>query len=285
MQLVSSECIVLRAQDYREGDRLVSLLARDAGHLRGIVKGSRKLTSRGVGNFEPFSRGVVYYTEGGRSGLVNIRKLDPRPPYLYLQGDYHKYLFAGYFAERMDLIPIEPSGAPAYFDLLADTLEALCEPGPARRLPLLRLRFELHYLDLLGYLPDWSTCRRCGRALFREDGGRALTVQEGTHAFDLAHGEVRCPTCAEGKRPRLPLAPGTLAFLENWRRGASRAGEAGPVPAVRPTRQALEELEAAITRHLLHRLEREPRSLALLPSLDALDAPPGESSGTPPPST
>jgi DNA repair protein RecO (recombination protein O) len=264
MELVSSECIVLRNQDYLERDRLVTFLTRDAGRLRGIVKGSRKLTSRGVGNFEPFSRGVMYYTDRGHGGLVSIRKCDPLPPYLYLHADYHRFLYAGYFAELMDLIPIEPSGAGPYFELLAESLEALCEPGPARRLPLLRLRFELHFLQLLGYLPEWGRCCQCGKALFREEGGRVEVLASAPHQFDVRQGGVRCPDCASSDPLRLPLAASTLTFLENWRRGADG-------PAVRPTRQNLEELEAAVVRHLVHRLEREPRSLALLPPLEGLE--------------
>jgi DNA repair protein RecO (recombination protein O) len=265
MQLVSSESIILRSQDYLERDRLVTFLAKDAGKLRGVVKGSRKLTSRGVGDFEPFARGVMYYTDAGRGGLVTIRKCDPKPPYLYLAGDYHKFLYAGYFAELMDLIPIEPGGAEPYFELLAGSLEWLCEPGPARRLPLLRLRFELHYLRLLGYLPDWALCCVCGKALLRELEGRLEAAAPGTHAFDVWRGGVRCPDCAVEDPRRLPLAPATLAFLHNWLRGAEGA---------RPTRQNLEELEAAVSQHLVHHLERQPRSLALLPSLDALEAGP-----------
>nr|NIP71644.1 DNA repair protein RecO [Gammaproteobacteria bacterium]NIR97788.1 DNA repair protein RecO [Gammaproteobacteria bacterium]NIT63840.1 DNA repair protein RecO [Gammaproteobacteria bacterium]NIV20810.1 DNA repair protein RecO [Gammaproteobacteria bacterium]NIY32420.1 DNA repair protein RecO [Gammaproteobacteria bacterium] len=99
MPLVSSECIILRNQDYLERDRLVTFLTRDAGRVRGIVKGSRKLTSRGVGSFEVFSRGVMHWVDKGREGLVTIRKCDPLPPYLYLHGGYHAFLYAGYFAE------------------------------------------------------------------------------------------------------------------------------------------------------------------------------------------
>jgi DNA repair protein RecO (recombination protein O) len=268
MQLVSSECIILRSQDYLERDRLVTFLARDAGRLRGIVKGSRKLTSRGVADFEPFARGVVYYSDKGHGGLVSIRKCDPQPPYLYLHGDYHKFLYAGYFAELMDLIPIAADGAEPFFLLLAESLEALCEPGSPRRLPLLRLRFELRFLELLGYAPGWEHCSGCGKALFRQEDGRAVPVHAAPHPFDIGRGGPRCPDCAAAHRHSLVLAAASLAFLQNWRLGVTGA-------AARPTRQALEELEAAVTGHLVYHLERRPRSLALLPTLDGLDEPDG----------
>ncbi len=56
-------------------------------------------------------------------------------------------------------------------------------------------------------------------------------------------------------------------FLETWR-GTGGAAPGGAT--IRPTRHVLEELEAAVTAHLIHHLERKPRSLALLPSLDEL---------------
>ena len=268
MQLVSSECIILRNQDYLERDRLVTFLTPDAGRLRGIVKGSRTLTSRGVGDFEPFARGVMYYSDKGHGGLVNIRKCDPQPPYLYLQRDYHKFLYAGYFAELMDLIPMEPGGSAPYFELLAESLAALCEPGPARRLALLRLRFELHFLALLGYLPDFGRCCACGKPLLREQEGSVVPAFAEPLQFDVREGGLRCPDCASGDSRRLLLAPESLAFLENWRRAAGGT-------AVRPTLRILEELEQAVVRHLIYHLEREPRSLALLPPLEALEpAPP-----------
>ncbi len=162
MNLVSSDCIILRSQDYAERDKLVSFLTPESGRLKGIVKGSRKLTSRGVGSFEPFSRGLIHYVPRSPGALVTIRKCDPRPPYLYLKQDYNCFLYAGYLAELVDLCAIENLEAAPYFTLLAETLDALCEAGPARRLPLLRLRFELRHLELLGYAPDWRQCRQCG---------------------------------------------------------------------------------------------------------------------------
>ena len=312
MELVSSECIILRNQDFGERDRLVTFLTAESGRVRGIVKGSRKLTSRGVGSFEPFGRGLMHYVPKASGGLVTIRKCDPLPPYLYLSGDYDAYLYAGYLSELVELCPIESAEAAPLFDLLTETLNVLCEAGSPRRLPLLRLRFELRFLELLGVQPHWRQCCRCGRALLaggmygeqagggQEGGGEdglggdgagevvgggedakgdplaPLTPQtpqtpqtpiairaasEALHGFDPRDGGVVCPTCLESRRTRLFLPPRSLVFLEQWRGGA---------PGARPSRDTLAALEAAVTEHLLHHLERRPKSLALLPGLDAL---------------
>ncbi len=269
MEIVSSECIILRNQDYAERDRLVTFYTPGAGRMRGIVKGSRKLTSRGVGSFEPFSRGVIHYMPKPSGGLVTIRKCDPLPPYLVLEGDYNKFLHAGYFSELIDLVPLESGEAEPFYILLSETLEALCEPGPARRQPLLRLRFELHYLRLLGYHPDWRRCCVCGCELFQHPGAEvrqpAVVVKSGNHQFDIGRGGVRCPDCPGREGAPLILSPQSLQFVENW---ANRREDS---LAPRPTRRMLEELEKVITRHLIHHLGRKPRSLDLLPSLDDLE--------------
>ena len=205
MDLVSSECIILRNQDYAERDRLVTFYTPGAGRMRGIVKGSRKLTGRGVGSFEAFSRGVIHYVHKPSGGLVTIRKCDPLPPYLVLEGDYNKFLHAAYFCELIDLVLLESGDAEPFFMLLSETLAALCEPGPARRQPLLRLRFELHYLRLLGYHPEWRRCCVCGCELFQLPAGGtdpsadlAVMAKSGDHRFDIARGGVRCPDCPGG---------------------------------------------------------------------------------------
>ena len=78
--LVSSDCVILKRQDLAESDVLVTFLTRDKGRMKGVVKGSKKITGRGVGSFEPMTLGVMYYTEKNGSDLVSIRKCDPRPP-------------------------------------------------------------------------------------------------------------------------------------------------------------------------------------------------------------
>lgn len=306
MQLVSSEAIILRTQDYGERDRLLTFLARSEGKVRAIVKGSRKLTSRGVGNFEALGHGVMHYSEPSASGLVTIRKCDPLPPYLTLQQDYDAYLFAGYLSELIDLCTVPAGDADGFYRLLLGALEALCTPGTPRRLPLIRLRFELRLLELLGLQPQWDECAACGTPLplapalppalaetpvrpgaaAEAGGGPAAEDRVGsdpllnletqdpepphfepphfeTLCFDTQRGGLLCPDCAPGRRA-LVLSSRTRAFLSAWRAGHD-------TPVARPTRRALEELDAAVSAHLTHHMERLPRSRALLPSMADLE--------------
>jgi len=258
MKLLASECIVLKQQPFKERDRLVTFLARDEGRLTGIARGAQKLTARGVGSYEPLSRGVIHYTRKAGVELVGIRKLDPVPPYLFLQADYEKFLYASYMAELVSLCPIAAAEAEEFFALLAGALERLYAAADPPAAALSRLDFELGFLDCLGLQPDWGRCCACGDALLTEAGGRPAPVHAAPLAFDRSDGGLRCPRCGPGRAGDGVLSPGTRAFLAQWRRPQRPAG-------LRPTRLALAELERVVVGHLVHQIEREPRTLALLP--------------------
>ncbi|MCZ6474202.1 MAG: DNA repair protein RecO [SAR324 cluster bacterium] len=258
MKVVSSECIILKHQDFRERDRLVTFLARDKGRMAGVARGARKLTARGLSTFEPFIRGTIFYTEKPGAELVSIRKCDPVPPYLQLQAGYDKFLYASYFTELVSLCRIGPQEAEPFFLLLAGGLENLYGAQSPQALPLLRLDYELDFLSCLGLQPQWGRCCACDRPLLASKAGRPQPLLSGRHQFDASLGGVRCPDCRAAGHALTELSAGSLAFLAAWRDGAARDN-------LRPTHNALAELEAALTQHIVHHLEREPRSLALLP--------------------
>ena len=261
MKVVSSECIILKTQDFKERDRLVTFLARDKGRMAGIARGSRKLNARGLGSYELFSRGTIFYVEKHGAELVSIRKCDPMPPYLLLETAYDKFLYASYMAELVSLCRISQAEAERFFLLLASGLANLMGNPTAQTLALLRLEFELEYLTLLGVQPEWGRCGLCERPLFEVKGGTPRPLLSGMHQFDVNLGGMRCPDCQGSGWNVEDVAAGSLAFLGAWREGTAPE-------RVKPTRNALAELERAVTRHLVHQLEREPRSLALLPAAD-----------------
>lgn len=267
MKLVSSECVILKHQDFADSDLLVTFLTRDKGRLKGIVKGSKKITGRGVGSFEPMTVGTIHYTEKPGSDLVNIRKCDPRPPYLFLQQDYRKLILAGYLADLMQITTIPATEAERFHALLSDALGRLCGDMAGRDLALLRLGYELDYLQLLGLQFHWHACIRCGARVYQRTEGRLRLIRQETHQADIPAGGLRCPDCRASAAGLLEVSPGTLAFLAAWRGGSSGSTRAadGDGTQVRPTRLAVHELEEILMRHLVHQLERKPRSLALLP--------------------
>lgn len=260
MKVVSSESIVLRQRDFKDRDRLVTFLTRDKGKLTGIAKGVKILTGRGVGSYEPFTRCVMYYAERPSSDLVHIRKCDIAPPYLYLHPGYDKFLYLSYFTELIEMGPVGAVEAPALFDLLARVLARAAEAEPAD-FPSLRLEFELDWLHCAGLEPEWRHCLECGEPIFAGRNGALHPRRLTAHQFDVPRGGLRCPNCRRSGAGCHDLLPGALAGFAAWR---WPAGEL-PAEAPRLAGAVLRDLQEAVSAHLLHHLERRPRSLALLP--------------------
>ena len=271
MQVECSESIILKNQDFKERDRLVTFLARDKGRMAGIARGARKITGRGIGSYEPFSRGMIYYVEKQSSELVAIRKCDLLPPFLFLQNDYDKFLYAGYLTELIYLCQIPPSEAEGFFQLLAKGLGAVYAEKSRQSLPLLRIEFDLDLMSCLGIQPDWSLCGECRRLLIQRVKGGLVPLVKGAYQFDNRLGGLRCPDCLKVGPGIMDISVGSIIFLLAWRDESRKA-------SLHPTRNALMELTKLTGSYLTYQLEREPKSLSLLPPIEqAGHAPAGRS--------
>ena len=251
MKLLSSESILLRRRAFQEGDWIVTFLTPHCGLLKGIVRGSRKLTSRGIGDFEPLSMGMVYYSKHPTRELVNIRKRDGVTSGWYFSQNYEKFCYASYLSELMELCPIATEQASDYYQLLNKGLKEILQATQLRLLPLVRLRFELKYLRLMGIQPNWKICMHCGTS----------PPWSKTARLSPSMGGILCPQCIH-QTPNAPLIdPLSLAFIIAWQSGQ---------PHQKPQKAWLEQLLNALSAYLRHHIERQPRSLALLPNLDQL---------------
>jgi hypothetical protein len=73
----STPAIVLRARDYSESDRIVTLLTENFGKLAGIAKGANASRKRFERKLEPFSQVILYFRRRPHGQLVFITRADP----------------------------------------------------------------------------------------------------------------------------------------------------------------------------------------------------------------
>lgn len=255
MNWLQSECVILKEKPFKEKDRLVTFLAKDKGRLTGIAKSAKVLTGRGVGAFEPFTRGTIHYLEKSGSDLVTIRKCDPTPPFLMLHHNYEQFLFASYFTELVVLCPISPADAPVFYDLLTHGLDRLAAGDEDFR--VVRLRFEMDFLTCLGVQPRWGRCAQCGKTLYQKSGGGYRLLQGAPHKFDLKRG-VLCPACPGHGSGVFVVSPQVMEFVGVWL-------DPHQTDSVPPMAGVLAQLEAVVSAQVMAHLERVPRSMALLP--------------------
>ena len=151
MPLHDSEAIVLRTYPLAEADRLVSLLTRDHGRLRGVAQGARRPKSRFGAALEPLTYLRVWFYERETRDLVRIRQCEIIESFLDLQQDYRSGLALALAAEITEAVLPEREPQDAAFRLLLHVVRGLRQ---SRRPELALGYFLVWTLRLAGWLPD-----------------------------------------------------------------------------------------------------------------------------------
>jgi DNA repair protein RecO (recombination protein O) len=287
------EGIVLKARNFGEADRILTILDRDLGKLEGVAKGARRTRSVLRGPCQLFSHNLFFLWQGRT--LDGISQCEVIESFARLRDDLLKLAAASYMAELVDDVARERDPSPEAFDLLLGSFRWLetADATPASVTHVLR-SFDLRLLGLAGFAPVLDACATCGTSIEGWAGSGGL-------AFSAAAGGIVCPSCrvasaAEGGfgdgggergggegdlggggregegRPGLGtetpgppvilLAVGTLAAMRHLARSTPEQAR-----ILRLTPRAAKEMERALRAHILYHLDRRLKSLDFLDSV------------------
>jgi DNA repair protein RecO (recombination protein O) len=259
-RVLRSEVVVLRHSDWGEADRLLVVYSREAGKLRAVAKGARKLRSRKAGHLEPFTRVKLMLARGREFWIVT--QAETVDAYQPLREDLLRTGYAAYVIELIDRFTYEEGENRPLYQLLTDTLERISMLPD----PFVAVRYyEIRLLDLLGFRPELLHCVRCQAEIKPEN-----------QFFDAIHGGVVCPRCVERTPTARPISMAVLKHLRHFQRSSFRdALRADPSPAIR------RELEAILGYYLTYLLERKLNTSAFLNVIrrDTPDPAPDSSQG------
>jgi DNA repair protein RecO (recombination protein O) len=160
MPLQDSEAIVLRTYPLGDADRLVSLLTRDHGRLRGVAQGARRPKSRFGAALEPLTYLRVFYYERETRDLVRIRQCEILESFLDAHQDYRSSLVLALIAEITEAVLPEREVQDSAFRLLLHVARGLRQ---TRRPDLALGYFLVWTMRLAGWLPDLDHCSSCRR--------------------------------------------------------------------------------------------------------------------------
>jgi len=243
MGLYKTSAVVLHSAPYREADALLVLFPPHRGRVRALAKGVRRPKSRLRGGVQPLTR-ARFLLYAGRA-LDTVIQSELEEAYPRLHAELLRWAHANYLAELvMATTPEGTESRDAYALFLAAL--ALLE---ARRPEAAARFFELRLLGLLGYLPELTTCRSCGR---RPEGSRLRIGSEG----------VFCERCGSGvPGPEVDRRTlGALQFLFRARPQAVGRLELEP--------QTWSEMSLVLRYWLERHLDRPLKSVAFLEGLN-----------------
>ena len=177
--MLVTDALVLRRSDYRDYDRMVTLLSPAYGRLEACARGCRRPRSPLINAAELFSAGEYTFSQQG--GRLTITSCQIHEGYYALRTDLDLLTHAAYCLFLLDAAAQPGVEAGALFML---GLHALAHLNYGQLPPqLITAQFEMHYMAALGQSPRMDSCVICGRPV------------DGAARFDASSGGVVCGRC------------------------------------------------------------------------------------------
>ncbi len=221
-------------------------LTRQAGVVRAVARGARRLKSRFGAGLEPFTViALAYYEKEGRE-LVSLRQVDILRSFFGLASSNEAVAALAYMSELvMEFAPPQEPNE-RLFRMVRAVVEALA--GAPEDLQSFVRYFEIWTLRLGGFLPDMRVCADCSKGLGEEP-----------HIYLNAELRARCGPCSN----RLGKDLSRAAYKQL--RLAQRLSPHDFATSARDANAAVMGEVAALSQDLIGRvLERQPRSRAAL---------------------
>ena len=236
--------IVLRRVNYRDNDRMVTLLSPSRGRIEAIIRNCRKPKSHNLNAAELFALGDYMVIEsGGHMTVTSVHLIETFYP---LRADYDRLTCGVWLLGLAEAVAEPEQEEQELFMLLLHTLSRLTFSDQPWK-PLLS-GFLLHFSACQGFKPRLNHCSLCGKRL----------GDEPPLFFDPADGGVVCGSCRRNGN-QVSLSPAQL----RWMRGALTAGSASWVNTA-DAEAPFQILRAYVESKLGRRL----KSGALLPEKD-----------------
>ncbi len=245
--------IVLRETEFKEADKILTLLTDRCGKISVIARGVRRKSCRYAACAQPlvwsewtlYQKGNWYYANEGST--VELFK--------GLRNDLDAMALGFYFAELTEAVTSEEIPAPELIRHLLNGLYALSalHKPPA----LVKAAFELKLLCLAGYEPLVDACAYCGSP----DPEQPL--------MDVVQGVLRCRQCGVKESAlSMPLCRDSLLALRHIVYGAPKR-----LYSFTLGEDALRRLSAAAEGFAAAQLERGFKTLDFYKSLQPLKLP------------
>ena len=221
---------MLRARDYAESDRIVTLLTLHAGKLSGIAKGAKASRHRFERKLEPFSHVVLHFRRRPHGQLVFITRAEAADLTQHvLDDDLAKIALGSYMLELTDALTTEESEAAEAYRVLS---EASARSARGSRDAALRQAFELRLLGWAGFGLEFTRCRICAtlnavNGAWRDGVFRRVARRNRVREMPAVSGGGRDQDVEQGRGD--PRATGRVAderFARLGSRGSGRRARA-----------------------------------------------------------
>ena len=189
--------IVLRETEYKDADKLLTVLTVDRGQLTLHARGVRSKNSRLKSGCQLLA--YSEFTVFENRGKMTVDEAVPIELFLKLREDIELLTLASYFSQVAETLSQEDAPNPELLSVLLNSLYALSQMQKPQL--LVKGIFELRTACIAGYTPMLDGCAVCGCGM--------------PDRFHVSGGVLQCAKCLmpEDDGIRLPVSAGTLAAM------------------------------------------------------------------------
>lgn len=197
-----TKALVLRTVDYKDADRILTLLTPLDGKVTASARGCRRRGSPLAAAAQILTwADVVLYEYKGR---WSVKEAVVERYFQGISQDVERLSLACYFAEVTETLAVEGLPSGELLPLILNSLHVL-DQQPDKPLELVKAAFELKAMCLSGYEPALDGCAVCGAELPKDP------------RFHLREGALHCAACRSGLGDgiSMPLRNAALAAMRH----------------------------------------------------------------------
>ena len=242
MNIITSTAIIMRVNEFRESDLLITFFTPGGGKMKGIAKGARRSKSRFVNCLDIFSLVNLEYSIRRNSSLHFIHSGKLIDAFPGLRKNYRTLIQASYMIELIEILFPWELADSVMFETLRDTFKVLAEDGDIETVPVL---FEITAMALGGFSINLEKCCICGREY----------TGKGTAVFKPEKGGIACMNCQQVTRITPCMSPETVKITN-----AMQCGFSNELEDIRASKEFISEIKRVLELHRTYHLERNPTS-------------------------
>ena len=179
---VKVNALVLRAADYGENDKILTLLTAERGKLSAGIKGVKKAGAKLKFAAQPFC--LAEYILACRGSRYTVVQASESESFYDIRCDISKFYAASALCEAAAALTYEDDPSPQMFLSAVEGLRDMCAGDESFAL----IKFLARALSLSGYGFSAGACSECGKDL----------CGEGKLRFDMSSGSFTCWDCGTG---------------------------------------------------------------------------------------
>lgn len=142
--------IIIKETDYKEFDKLLTILTKEKGKISAYAFNIRKSNSKSIGKARLFTLGTFELIESKEG--YSLQNIILKEDFDNLSNDYNNLCYASYFIELADYFSFENIDSSDVIDLLYFAIKALIKGVADKK--LIRRVYELKMLKYQGEYKD-----------------------------------------------------------------------------------------------------------------------------------